>query len=92
MSDIRSDHDDVSSTVICEFGAGINWISMNRPKYGNAQNSRMTYQLDAAFIRAVADDNVKVIVLRGEGKHFSAGHDIGTSGQDLHSSQDRVTS
>ena len=40
---------------------------MNRPKYNNAQNGRMTYELDAAFMRAVADDDVKVIVLRGEG-------------------------
>ena len=81
MSDVRNDHDEVGDSVIYEFGAGIAWISMNRPKYGNAQNSRMTYQLDAAFMKAVADDDVKVIVLRGEGKHFSAGHDIGTPGQ-----------
>ena len=92
MSDVRNDHDEVGDSVIYEFGAGIAWISMNRPKYGNAQNSRMTYQLDAAFMKAVADDDVKVIVLRGEGKHFSAGHDIGTPGQDLQCSQDRVTS
>jgi len=65
---------------------------MNRPKYNNAQNGRMTYELDAAFMRAVADDDVKVIVLRGEGKHFSAGHDIGTPGRDVHLSQERVTS
>ena len=92
MSDVRNDHDEVGDSVIYESGAGIAWISMNRPKYGNAQNSRMTYQLDAAFMKAVADDDVKVIVLRGEGKHFSAGHDIGTPGQDLQCSQDRVTS
>jgi enoyl-CoA hydratase len=71
---------------------GIAWIAMNRPKYTNAQNGRMTYELDAAFMRAVADDDVKVIVLRGEGKHFSAGHDIGTPGRDVHLSQERVTS
>ena len=29
------------------------------------------------------DDEVKVIVLRGDGKHFSAGHDIGTPGRDI---------
>ena len=92
MSDVRNDHDEVGDSVIYEFDAGIAWISMNRPKYGNVQNSRMTYQLDAAFMKAVADDDVKVIVLRGEGKHFSAGHDIGTPGQDLQCSQDRVTS
>jgi enoyl-CoA hydratase len=64
---------------------------MNRPQYHNAQNGKMTYLLDDAFKKAVADDEVKVIVLRGEGKHFSAGHDIGTPGRDVHLSQDRVT-
>jgi enoyl-CoA hydratase len=58
-------------------------VTMDRPEYRNAQNSRMTYALDAAFQRAVDDDEVKVIVLAGAGKHFSAGHDIGTPGRDV---------
>jgi enoyl-CoA hydratase len=37
----------------------------------------------AAFRRAVDDPEVKAIVLAAEGKHFSAGHDIGTPGRDL---------
>jgi enoyl-CoA hydratase len=55
---------------------------MNRPAYRNAQNGVMTYALDDALYRAAADDDVKVVVLRGAGKHFSAGHDIGTPGRD----------
>ena len=74
-----------------EAADGIAWITMNRPEYHNAQNGKMTYLLDDTFKAAVADDEVKVIVLRGEGKHFSAGHDIGTPGRDVHLSQDRVT-
>jgi enoyl-CoA hydratase len=66
------------------------WITMDRPSFNNAQNSQMTYALDAAFRRAVDDDEVRVIVLGGEGKHFSAGHDIGTPGRDLHRSFDRA--
>ncbi|MFC7339801.1 enoyl-CoA hydratase [Saccharopolyspora griseoalba] len=58
-------------------------VTMNRPEYTNAQNSAMTYALDAAFTRAVDDDQVKVIVLAGAGKHFSGGHDIGTPGRDV---------
>lgn len=77
--------------VLYDVRDGIAWITMNRPEYHNAQNGRMTYLLDGAFQRAVADDEVKVIVLAGEGKHFSAGHDIGTPGRDVHLSQDRVT-
>jgi enoyl-CoA hydratase len=66
------------------------WITMNRPTFNNAQNSQMTYALDAAFQRAVNDDDVRAIVLAGEGKHFSAGHDIGTPGRDVNQSFERV--
>lgn len=58
-------------------------VTMNRPRYRNAQNSAMTYALDDAFYRAAADDSVKVVVLAGAGDHFSAGHDIGTPGRDI---------
>jgi enoyl-CoA hydratase len=64
-------------------------ITMNRPEYRNAQNSAMTYALDDAFYRAGDDDEVKVVVLAGSGKHFSAGHDIGTPGRDIHQSFQR---
>ncbi|HVV19045.1 MAG TPA: enoyl-CoA hydratase [Pseudonocardiaceae bacterium] len=65
-------------------------VVMDRPDYRNAQNSAMTYALDAAFRRAVDDDEVAVIVLAGAGKHFSAGHDIGTPGRDVDRSFDRT--
>ena len=65
------------------------WIMLNRPRYHNAQNAQMLYALDDAFRRAVDDPAVKVVVLGGEGKHFSAGHDIGTPGRDLSLTQDR---
>jgi enoyl-CoA hydratase len=66
------------------------WLMMNRPTFNNAQNSQMTYALDAAFQRAVNDSAVRAIVLGGEGKHFSAGHDIGTPGRDVTRSFERV--
>lgn len=69
--------------VLYEAKDGIATLTMNRPAFNNAQNSQMTYALDACFRRAADDDNVKVIVLRGAGKHFSAGHDIGTPGRDI---------
>jgi enoyl-CoA hydratase len=49
---------------------------MNRPEARNAQNLQMTYDLNAAFDAAVQDDPVKVIILAGNGPHFSAGHDL----------------
>ncbi|MER5184469.1 enoyl-CoA hydratase [Streptomyces sp. NPDC002896] len=64
-------------------------VTMNRPDYRNAQNSAMTYALDQAFYRAADEDEVKVVVLAGAGKHFSAGHDIGTPERDAHLPFDR---
>ena len=55
---------------------GIAIISLNRDSKRNAQNNQMTYELNACYDAAARDFNVKVIVLRAEGKHFSAGHDL----------------
>ncbi|MBF6276779.1 enoyl-CoA hydratase [Nocardia sp. 852002-20019_SCH5090214] len=51
-------------------------ISLNRPEAANAQNGELLEELDAAWQKAGADDDVAVIVLRANGKHFSAGHDL----------------
>jgi enoyl-CoA hydratase len=72
-----------SAPVRYEVRGSVAVVTMNRPHYRNAQNSKMTYALDDAYYRAVDDDDVKTIVLAGEGKHFSAGHDIGTPGRDI---------
>ncbi len=74
---------ETDTPVLYSVAEGIATLTLNRPTFNNAQNSQMTYALDAAFREAVNDDEVKVIVLRGNGKHFSAGHDIGTPGRDI---------
>jgi enoyl-CoA hydratase len=51
-------------------------ITLHRPEAANAQNSEMIDELDRAFDRADADDDVRVILLAADGKHFSAGHDL----------------
>jgi enoyl-CoA hydratase len=76
----------VSDEVLYERRGAVALVTMNRPRYRNAQNSAMTYALDTAFTRAVDDDDVKVIVLAGAGDHFSAGHDIGTPERDADTS------
>lgn len=77
-------------SVLYETRGRVALVTMNRPRYRNAQNAEMTYALDAAFCRAIDDDDVGVIVLAGAGKHFSAGHDIGSPGRDIHLDFDRV--
>ncbi|MES5817705.1 enoyl-CoA hydratase [Streptomyces sp. RG80] len=51
-------------------------LTLNRPEVANAQNMALLDELDTAWTRAAQDEEVKVIVLRAEGKHFSAGHDL----------------
>jgi enoyl-CoA hydratase len=54
-------------------------IMLNRPDQRNAQNRGLLVELDEAFRRAEADDTVRVVILGGAGKMFSAGHDMGTA-------------
>jgi enoyl-CoA hydratase len=72
------------SSVLYERRGPVALVTMNRPRYRNAQNGAVTYGLDRAFERAVDDDDVRVIVLAGAGDHFSGGHDIGTPERDSH--------
>ncbi len=53
-------------------------ITLNRPRYRNAQGRQLLEDLDHAFSRAADDESVGVIVLLGAGDNFSAGHDLGT--------------
>ncbi|WP_026240260.1 enoyl-CoA hydratase [Parafrankia discariae] len=68
--------------VLYDVADGIATITLNRPEVANAQNGPLLEELDAAWTKAAADSDVAVIVLRAEGKHFSAGHDL-KSGQPL---------
>ena len=51
-------------------------VTMNRPEVANAQDTALIDGIDAALDRADADDEVRVVVLAGNGKHFSSGHDL----------------
>jgi methylglutaconyl-CoA hydratase len=56
--------------------AGVAQITMSRPAVFNAFDEAMIGELDAAFAELIADKGVRVIVLAGEGRHFSAGADL----------------
>jgi enoyl-CoA hydratase len=64
------------ATIIYEVDGPVATITMNRPEVANAQDARLIDELDAAFDRAEADDDVRVVMLAGAGKHFSSGHDL----------------
>jgi len=56
-------------------GASV-WIWMNRPDVHNAFDEALIAELTAAFTELDADEDVRAIVLAGEGKSFSAGADL----------------
>ena len=52
------------------------WLTLNRPEKLNAINRSMVEALQESLRRASADDEVKVVVLTGAGRAFSAGYDL----------------
>jgi len=59
-----------------EEGGRIGRITLARPEKANAQDYRMLHEIDRAFAIAGRDDDVRVVIICGEGEHFSSGHDL----------------
>lgn len=53
-------------------------IMLDRPNQRNAQQRGLLVELNEAFLRAEADDRVRVVILGGNGPMFSSGHDLGS--------------
>lgn len=53
-------------------------ITVNRPQVRNAQSRALLVELDRALLQAADDDDIRVIIIAGAGKDFSAGHDLGS--------------
>jgi len=66
----------MSDVVLYEQRGPAAWITLNRPDKLNAMNEPVVAGVRAAVSRAAADDEVKVVVLTGAGRAFSAGFDI----------------
>ena len=58
-------------------------ITLARPEAANAQDYQMLSDLNEAFDCAAQDEQVRVIVLAAEGRHFSSGHDLGALNPDM---------
>lgn len=59
-----------------EVDGPIGVITIDRADKANAVNAQTLDEMDACFSAAAEDRDVRVIVLRAEGKHFSSGHDM----------------
>ena len=64
--------------IIYERLGRVGRVTLNRPDVLNAQSRLLREEMDAAFDEAIADAGVRVIVLAGAGRAFSAGHDLGS--------------
>ncbi|MCC7259880.1 MAG: enoyl-CoA hydratase/isomerase family protein [Alphaproteobacteria bacterium] len=63
-------------TILLDVTDGVATVTLNRPQKHNAFNEQMIADLTAVFKKLKGSDEVKVAVLRGEGKSFSAGADL----------------
>jgi 2-(1,2-epoxy-1,2-dihydrophenyl)acetyl-CoA isomerase len=67
----------VAAVEIETKGSGVRWIRLNRPEKLNAVNDELRIGLHQALEQASSDDDVRVIVLTGNGRAFCAGGDVG---------------
>lgn len=63
-------------TLAVEHRSGADWLTLNRPERLNALTGRMIDELLAYFGALLFDHRVRVVVLRGAGRHFCAGLDL----------------
>jgi enoyl-CoA hydratase len=68
--------------ILVERRGPVQRIRLNRPAKLNAQNPALIEEMDRAFAAAGADPDVRVVVLSGQGRAFSAGHDLEYPGYD----------
>jgi 2-(1,2-epoxy-1,2-dihydrophenyl)acetyl-CoA isomerase len=66
----------VYETIFFEKAGGVANIALNRPKKLNAFDGTMHDELHAALDEVAEDDEIRCIVVRGEGRCFSAGADL----------------
>jgi enoyl-CoA hydratase len=75
------------SKILFEKRGAIGEIKLNRPDKLNAIDGEMLDGLDAALDRAAEDDEIRVLILSGEGRAFSAGFDLDTGSAAANESQ-----
>jgi len=66
----------VTDVVLYERRGPAAWVTLNRPSKLNAISGEVVRRLRESWREAAEDDQVKVVVLTGAGRAFSAGYDI----------------
>jgi 2-(1,2-epoxy-1,2-dihydrophenyl)acetyl-CoA isomerase len=73
----------INDTVLLAREEGVATLTLNRPDALNALDDAMVEALVARTAEIAADDTVRVLILRGSGRHFMAGGDIRLFAQSL---------
>src|SRR6195952_2797347 len=78
MENDMSDSADTASSPLLEIDGARATIRLNRPKHLNRLQSEDLGELIKLFDRIEADPAIRVLVLTGTGRAFSAGYDLGS--------------
>lgn len=64
------------TNIKIQLGESVAWVNLDRPEVRNALNPEMIHELTEAFEWLGGRDDIRVIVLKGNGKSFCAGADL----------------
>jgi 2-(1,2-epoxy-1,2-dihydrophenyl)acetyl-CoA isomerase len=80
------------NTILTSFESGIYTITLNRPEVYNACNEELTNELLQAFMHCHENDEIRCVILSGNGKAFCSGQDLkdAPSGQNKRSLKDSL--
>jgi enoyl-CoA hydratase len=63
-------------TILLEREGPLTWLTLNRPERLNAMNGELLHEISDALSALAADEDTRVIAIRGAGRAFSSGYDI----------------
>ena len=64
------------NTIKVQLGESMAWVNLDRPEVRNALNAELISELTEAFDWLNSRDDIRVIILKGNGKAFCAGADL----------------
>lgn len=73
---------DTRERIIYEKTGAIARITLNWPEKANAQDQKLAEEVDAALLDADRDYDIKVLIIKANGKGFCSGHAIGNNARD----------
>jgi enoyl-CoA hydratase/carnithine racemase len=66
----------MNHAVISTLEGPVAWLTLNRPERLNAMNRQLVDALSDALARAEANEEIRVVILHGEGRAFCSGDDL----------------